>query len=128
MSKITWNAIYKDGTNLPQYNVDGAVNKYPDIDRSKLEFFELNQGEKLLFKLHLEAGRKLIVRRRTMQSLLGTNKKVVWMVGWQWNANGRNVQDIAWVFEDGHVELTGQFKEMPYAAPGKLMACEEEVG
>lgn len=123
--EITWKAIYKDGTELPQHNKDGTVNKYPDIDRSKLEFFELRQGKKLIFKLHLEPGRKLIVRRRTIQTLMGSNKQVVWMVGWQWNANGRNVQDIAWIFDDGHMELTGRFKEMPFGAPGKLMECEK---
>ena len=125
MQEISWKAVYNDGTCLPQYNKDGSVNKYPDIDRSKLKYFELLDGDRLLFRLHMEPGRRLIVRRRTIGNLFNKkDKKVIWMVGWQWNANGRNVQDIAWVFEDGHVELMGQFKECPFNAPGKLLESE----
>jgi len=107
-SEIYWKAIYRDGTVFPQFNEDGSENKYPDINRKELEFFELRMSDgdsdRLLFKLHLEPGRKLIVRRRTtgniilskavgvgngiLQAPLKT-RNVVWMVGWQWNANGR---------------------------------------
>ncbi len=144
-SEIYWKAIYRDGTVFPQFNEDGSENKYPDINRKELEFFELRMSDgdsdRLLFKLHLEPGRKLIVRRRTtgniilskavgvgngiLQAPLKT-RNVVWMVGWQWNANGRNVQDIAWVFEDGHVELTGQFKASPFNVPDSFLECEKE--
>jgi len=127
-SEITWKAVYKDGTELPQHNKDGSVNKYPDIDRTKIDCFELYREEKLIFKLHLEEGRRLIVRRRTLiKNFDKSQSEVIWMVGWQWNANGRNVQDIAWVFEDGHVELTGQFKSCPFNSP-VLMKEEKETG
>jgi len=115
---LSWKAVYKDGSMLPQLRKDGKENKYEDIDRDNLEFFELLKGEKLIFKLHLEPGRRLIVRRRTIGNFFDPSvNDVVWLVGWQWNANGRNVQDLAWIFEDGHVELTGRFKNCPLNAP-----------
>ena len=30
-----WEAIYSDGSSLPQVNEDGTRNKYTDIDRTK---------------------------------------------------------------------------------------------
>jgi hypothetical protein len=126
-SNIYWRAVYKDGTELSQFKEDGSENKYPDIDRGKLAFFEIHSTDSVLFRLHLEPGRRLIVRKRIIGNLFNpTDKKVVWMVGWQWNENGRNLQDIAWVFEDGHVELTGRFKECPFNGPEKLLECEKE--
>jgi len=127
MQDIYWKAVYKDGRNLSQFNADGTENKYPDIDRNNLLFFELLKGDSLIFRLHLEAGRRLIVRKRVIGKVFDPKSlKAVWMIGWQWNANGRNVQDIAWVFEDGHVELTGQFKECPFNEPEHLLECEKE--
>ena len=127
-SDIHWKAVYDDGTELTQFNEDGSENKYPDIDRRKLAFFELYNKEKLIFRLHLEKGRRLIVRRRVIaKGKLGGKlipTQVIWLVGWQWNANGRNVQDIAFIFDDGHVELLGRWKGSPFDAPGSLMKCE----
>jgi len=118
MQGVYWKAVYKDGSILPQLNEDGKENKYTDINRDNLEFFELHKEGKLIFRLHLEPGRRLIVRKRVIGNFfVPDDRKIVWLVGWQWNANGRNVQDIAWVFEDGHVELTGRFKECPFNAP-----------
>ena len=127
MQGVYWRAVYRDSTSLSQVTEEGKTNKYADINRENLKYFELLDGSKLLFRLHFEPGRRLIVRKRTIGNMFNAkDKKAVWMIGWQWNANGRNVQDIAWVFEDGHVELTGRFKECPFNAPGDVLECEKE--
>jgi len=123
---VYWRAVYKDGTVLLQTTKEGKKNKYADIDRDKLKYFDLLDGNKLLFRLHLEPGRRLICRRRTIGDVFDASKKrVVWLIGWQWTVNGRNVQDIAWVYENGVVELTGRFKECPYDMPKSFVKGEE---
>jgi len=37
----TWEAIYSDGTTLPQYNEKGEANGYQNIDASKLKRFAI---------------------------------------------------------------------------------------
>lgn len=139
-SSIYWKAIYQDGTSLCQYEDDGKENKYPDIDRSKLAIFEIRKAgmiqpksvpDQLLFKMYLEPGRRLIYRRRVMQRMkFGkgkpelVRKEVIYLVGWQATIGGRSVQDIAYVFEDGHVELAGKWMDAPYDAIGKPIPCE----
>ncbi|MCP6727577.1 MAG: hypothetical protein KJI69_06215 [Patescibacteria group bacterium] len=107
--ELTWKAVYPEGC-LNQYNEDGSVNKYTDIDRSKLHSFELHKGEQLIFRLILEEGQRLIFRRRVAQNLKG-DKFVVYLVGWQKTIGGENIQSISYVFEDGHIEMAGQWKE-----------------
>ncbi len=152
-SSIYWKAVYNDGTELPQFEEDGTENKYPDIDRSKLATFEIRKAaitnnevdslgfrkyseqDKLLFKMYMQPGRRLICRRRVMDhyKIGGKSKdptvkrywqEVVYLVGWQATIGGRSVQDIAYVFEDGHVELAGKWMNAPYDAPGNPMPCE----
>jgi hypothetical protein len=36
---MEWVAVYKDGSSLPQFTVEGTENKYTDIDRSNLSKF-----------------------------------------------------------------------------------------
>lgn len=135
-SSIYWKAVYKDGTNLCQFG-ENEENKYPDIDRSKLAVFEIRKAgaegqDRLLFKLFLEPGRRLIYRRRVLQRYkFGKSQtpepkgtEVIYLVGWQANIGGRSVQDIAYVFEDGHVELAGQWKQAPYDAISGPLPCE----
>jgi hypothetical protein len=38
-------------------------------------------------------------------------KHVVYLVGWQQLVNGKNVQTLTALFEDGHIEVTDGFKE-----------------
>ena len=122
--EITWNAVYTDGTSLPQYSEDGLVNKYPDIDRSKLEFFELHKDKNLLFKLHLEKGQRLVYRRRTVRNVSTGEDKIIWMVCSKYNYIKNPL--VSWLFEDGHVEVTQGFKDEPFGSHGDLMKCEEK--
>ena len=121
----TWRAVYSDGEILNQYNEEGIANQYPDIDRQRLVTFEIWEKEKLIFRLHLEESRRLIYRRRVAQNMLTGKKVVVFLVGWQTTINGENVQDIAYIFEDGHIELAGKWKaDRQHYAPN-LIECEK---
>ena len=123
--ELTWKAIYLDGKTLNQYNEDRSVNKYTDIDRSKIHSFELYKNyerwkyywtsnwelsrtsfieKKLIFRLILEKGQRLIFRRRVAMNMQSTIKEVIYLVGWQKNIKGENVQSISYVFEDGPAE------------------------
>ncbi len=145
-SNIYWKAIYNDGTELSQYEEDGTENKYPDIDRSKLASFEIRKAglvgpnyekDKLLFKMFLEPGRRLIYRRRVLKKMKvgGTPtgikikkrwNEIVYLVGWQATIGDRNVQDIAYIFEDEHVELAGRWMKEPYGKLQNPLPCETQ--
>jgi len=114
MNEIIWEAIYNDGTLLPQYNDKNdplSANKYIDIDRSKLVKFNLYKNDILIFSLHLDNSKKLIFRRRVVMKMYSGNKEVVYLIGWQEKVNNKNVQQISFIFEDGHIEVTDGFKE-----------------
>jgi hypothetical protein len=123
---IKWKAVYENGTELPRFNEDGSENKYTDINRAKLEFFEIYKGDRLLLRLHLEEGRRLIYRRRVSKKVSTGEEHAVYLVGWQQTVNGKNVQDIAYIFEDEHIELGGKWKEdtRTFYAPN-LIDCEK---
>ncbi len=143
-SSIYWKAVYNDGKELSQYEEDGKENKYPDIDRSKLSAFEIRKAgiiqpkavpDQLLFKMYLEPGRRLIYRRRVLEKYKfgggardikakPIGRSIIYLVGWQATIGGRSVQDIAYVFEDGHVELSGIWREAPYNAIGNPIPAE----
>ncbi len=106
---LKWKAVYSDGKSLNQYNEDGSVNKYPDIDRTILKYFELYGEDKLILRIHLEKERRLIYRRRVAKSLNG-KQTVVYFAGWQKTIGNENIQSIAYIFEDGHIEMAGQWK------------------
>jgi hypothetical protein len=105
---ISWKAIYKDDTSLPQYNGDGTENHYQDIDRWKLVRFELHKNNIPFYALYLHRGQRLIYRMRVFKPL---NKPdvIVYMVGWQETIetkNGsRNITVINYIHPDGSVSL-----------------------
>ena len=109
--EITWKAVYSDGKSLNQYNEDKSVNKYTDIDRSKLTSFELYNKTKLIFKLILEENQRLIFRRRVSMDFQGNTTMVVYLVGWQKTIGKENIQSISYIFEEGLIIMGGQWKE-----------------
>lgn len=124
--EITWKAIYSDGKSLNQYNEDKSVNKYTDINRSILQFFELYKEEKLILRVHLEDGKRLIYRRRVSLHISGTITQVVYLCGWQKKVEGKNVQSISYIFEDGHIEMAGAWNEKsPFAYAPNLIKEEK---
>lgn len=109
-----WRAIYKDDTELNQVRSDGSRNKYLDIQRDKLKMFIVeDEQDNVKVALHfVRPSQKLIYRQRVGVHVLdGKESYRVWIVGWQENRNGINVQVICFVFEDGHVEVLDRFRE-----------------
>ena len=104
---MQWKAVYKDDSSISQK--DGF--KYTDINRDELEFFELYKEDKLVFRLHLEPGRNLVFRRRVSRPLFSDKIEAVYLVGWQMRLSDRNIQSISYLFEDGRIEMAGQFRE-----------------
>lgn len=107
---MQWLATYDDGSTLSQFAPDGSERRYTDIDRARLRSFGLWDGDRKLIEFHFEPGQRLIYRHRVEQRQ-GGQPVVVYLVGWQQTVNGANVQSIAWVFPDGHIEMTGRWRE-----------------
>ena len=113
---VFWKAIYRDGSCLMQFNSDGSENRYTAIRRNELSQFLLFHGGEVLLVLHLDEGKKLIYRRRVaVHFKIGpqgkTGEESVYIVGWQENRRGVNVQSLCFVFEDGHIEVLDRFCE-----------------
>ncbi len=113
---INWRARYFDGSVLEQYDSDGKVNGYENIDRKNLSAFEIynvDKPEPLIFRMFLEEGQKLIYRRRTWQDVNSggdiTGKRFLYLVGWQKNVRGENIQSVNYIHPDGHVEQAGKW-------------------
>ncbi len=106
MNTIKPVVYYNDGSKLKL----GEQIAYDNIDRSRLSAFALVKDDKEILRLHLESGQRLIWRKRCF---IAPSKKeiVVHLVGWQKTAGNENVQSIAYVFEDGHIEMAGAFRE-----------------
>lgn len=107
--EITWVANYKDGSYLCQYE-RGIANKYTDIDRSRLDKFELLRGDKVFYSLTLHEGQRLIYRRRTLMTMGGDlvteqSKEVIYLVGYQVTLGGQNLVVLNYIYEDGRIEL-----------------------
>ena len=123
--EIIWKAVYSDGE-LNQYNEDGSVNKYTDIDRTVLQFFELYNKDKLILRVHLGDNKRLIYRRRVALNLQGKITEVVYLCGWQKTVNGENIQSIFYIFEDGHIEMAGAWNEESNFAYAPNLIKEEK--
>jgi hypothetical protein len=106
---FNWKSIYTDGSSLSQYNDKGEKNGYENIDRTKLKAFAIFDDDKLLFKLHLEPGQRLIYRRRNFINPLdtGADADFFYMIGWQQKIGNINTQSINYVYPDGHIEQAG---------------------
>ena len=115
----TWEAIYSDGTTLPQYNEKGKANGYENINASKLKRFRIlrpdpedSTKKKTHFQLHLEPEQRLIYLRRGFINTVG-GKGYFLMVGWQQTINGKNIQSISYIYDDLHIEQSGIFAGGP---------------
>jgi len=104
-----WIAYYRDGTHLRQHE-NGKVNRYGDIDRSKLFAFAIIEEEKHLLIVHIRKGGRLIYRQRVERRPDGTEFRV-WLVGCQHTERGVNSQYVSALFPDGHVEIVDRFQE-----------------
>jgi hypothetical protein len=112
----TWRALYDDGTELNQFERAGEANKgeerkYSDIVRGKLKSFVILRHNIPYVVYHLDNNKRLICRRRVSKSFGGKPEDVVWLVGYQTIINGKNVQNLSFIFQDGHIEIMDKFDE-----------------
>jgi len=107
---IQWEAFYKDGSSLSQFEGD-VINRYGDIDLSKIVKFVLHKDEKVFMVLHLDANKRLIFRKRIAMKVISGKKQIVYIVGWQEKINGKNVQSLSFIFDDGHIEMVDKFRD-----------------
>ena len=127
MNTIKPVAYYGDNKKELGKQADGSSFGYTDIDREKLSAFALFRDDKKIIKLHLdEDGKRLIWRKREYKRP-GKSTNTIHLLGWQKTVNGKNVQSIAYVFDDGHIELAGRFKEN-HPIFDKVELIDEEKG
>ena len=137
MQTITWRAYYDDGSELWQYN-PGTEQKstYADIERRKLVAFALFQENRPLVMVDFRddsqgdsaiGPKRLVWRIRHMMDTKGSSTQVH-LVGWQRAVNGRNVQSICFVAEDGVIVLGGQWQEdLPLRGAIAPLPCEADL-
>lgn len=112
MIGLTWRAIYRDGTVVDQYDEkrDPIEVSSEVIDHTQVKtFFIMREVQVPVLTLHLDEGQKLIYRRRT--SVTGDKSQMCHLAGWQQDVGIETVQSIAYVFEDGTIEMAGKFRE-----------------
>ena len=121
-SAIVWRVHYIDGTSLNQFDVDGKEHSYTEIDRPRLQAFDLWWQGRLLVRVDLRddtkgnpdiGRRRLIWRIRHIARSNGEHIRIH-LAGWQRNIKGVNVQAIAYAFEDGWLVLGGQFTDTDF--------------
>lgn len=119
-----WIAHYDDGSTFSQLRPDGTRNRYPDIDRDRIHFFDLWAGDRLLVRLDLRddgLGRKRLVWRMRNQ-IRGGQQQRVHLAGYLRANDGPHV--MCYVFEDGAVLVSGAWAEEPFMAPVRLQEAE----
>jgi hypothetical protein len=111
---MLWKAVYSDNTELNQYE-NGQEQSWKKIDLGKIKFFDLMDGDKRVFRLHLFDGRELVYRRRVVMNYNASGENIVYLVGWKKD----NIQSIAYIHEaDGTVLISGgEGLEEPYSPP-----------
>lgn len=96
---IEWRAVYSDNTHLDQFAENGIENKYSDIDRTKLQAFDILHDGITVLRTDLSNKKRLIYRRRVKQRGPSGAKQVVYLVGYQENINGVNKQVVNHIYE-----------------------------
>jgi hypothetical protein len=105
--EITWKAKYKNNINSHS-NKNG--DKYTDIDRKNLESIEVYLNSKIIHTLLIEKDKRLIMRYRVQQDINNPNKSTyIFLIGWQQTINGKNIQEITYIFPDGKKEVSGKW-------------------
>jgi hypothetical protein len=106
----SWEAVYDDRTSLLQFPFGCCETKYTDIDRARLIQFIIHQNGKPAVIIHLGPHKKLIYRIRRAMNNRG-EEEAVCLAGWQERKNGKNIQMISFIFENGHIEIVDRFYE-----------------
>jgi len=115
---LTWQAVYNDGSDLWECNPEGhIINRYKDIDRSRLTEFRVYLTEdlsvsepKLFLRVAIKEGYRLIWRKRRLQRLLEDKPfATIYLIGWQTTLEGKNIQSILYLYPDGTDEPASRF-------------------
>lgn len=116
--ELMWVARYKDGSLHTQYNVDGSDrDAYEDIVRKELYSFELwtRQSHRLILRVYFDTPDKKLIWRRRVYKRSDGSQMVIYLVGWQMNVKGRNVQSIQVVFPPNyHIETIDRWRSDEY--------------
>lgn len=119
---FSWIAYYKDGTCLKQFE-GKHENRYDEIRRKELSAFvlcEVTTGAAQVTVYFDRPTQRLIHRRRITSDLTvfhGSStqgqlkpKSTIWIVGWQELVNGKNVQLLLFLYEDGTVSVMPRYR------------------
>jgi len=110
-----WIAIYDDNSQHTQEELKSSSN----VDRGKLKEFRLYNGERCFFICKFtDKSRKLIFRKRTLSTVDGQIKGVVYLVGWHKKIGNESVKSICYIYEDGHIEFDDARNNL------ELLPCE----
>lgn len=134
MTKVTWVAVYNDGTALAQFDTTGKEFSSEEIDRRKLKSMLLFFNGKVVLTQHFEPGQRLIFRRRVAITPgvspdgSGDTREFVYLLGWQRTVGNENIQHIAYVFEtSARIELAGKFDDRhAWFYEPKWLPCESQ--
>lgn len=135
-----WKAIYENGEfvcQVPDFAQPKQWNSWGHIEQSRVTSFLIYQHivlqdkrelHRLAFVVHVDGNKRLIYRRRTG---MGVNddkvKYIIHVCGWQETVDGKNQQQLAFLFEnDGHIELMQKFsKDNVMFCPVQLSESEQ---
>ena len=128
---IFWQAIH------PTHTLDSRNGaKYHDINRNDCLTFDVYvdqpglESPHLLLRIDLRPDdlppKRLIWRRRVQTKMTGESLEF-YLAGWQRTIEGRNVQAICYVFNEGTVVLGGEFDDAdPFMYGGlAILDCEK---
>lgn len=125
-----WATVYEDGHRRVQLDWQDPENEakknyYKDIDRDRLRRFEIWRDNTMLFWLSFRPGQKLIWRRRVSIAPGKGVEMACHILGKQEKVNGKNVQGIIVLYEDGRIEVSDRWRDdHPWLSPPVLR--EEE--
>lgn len=115
--ELMWVARYNDGSIHTQYNDDGDYqDKYEDIVRKELYSFELwlKDSKRLALRVYFDSPDKRLIWRRRVYKHSDGSEMAIYLVGWQMNVRGQNVQSIQVIFPDMHVEVIDRWRKDQY--------------
>jgi hypothetical protein len=126
MTRVNFVAHYTDGTFLSQ--TKGGT--YKDVKRDKLQAFDLWLGDRLALRLDLRddglSPKRLIYRRRVQKDKF-KGDVVIYIAGWKREVDGKNIQQVCYLFENGSVVMGGQFMERDFQAEIKPFEWEYDL-
>jgi len=125
--KLTWSAVYEDGSSFGQYQ-DDKERSSEEISREKLrQFCLLTKPGKVVFVRELFPGWRFFYRRRTAMEQGGPTQ-VIHIVGWQIPVDDRCLTQMAFIYEEDLSILIGDVSlGKPQPILGKLFRWRHPI-